>query len=505
MDDLLLGGTHLQSPPCVFVLFGATGDLAARKIAPALYNLYADGLLGDNVAVLGVARRPRDDEQFRGEMLEAIRKHSRSGVDEKVWNRFARRWHYHVTQARQQQDFAVLARRLEEMDDLHGTQGSRLFYLATTPDTFVPISGFLGELGMAKPAQPHAFSRVVIEKPFGHDLDSAVELNRALLTHFDESQVFRIDHYLGKETVQNILVFRFANSIFEPLLNRRYVRRVEITATETVGMEGRRGPYYEGAGALRDMFQSHLLQLLALIAMDAPLRLRGREIHDEKCKVLRALSPMTPEMVAAATVRGQYGPGEGIAGYRQEGGVEAGSQTETFVAARLQVDNWRWAGVPFLVRTGKRMAAKASYIVIHFRHEPISLWTVTGCDMRGANRLVIRVGPSEGISMGIDAKVPGPQMLLRPVRMDFRYDVAFASASPEAYEHLLLDAMRGDATLFIRNDEVEASWRLVDTIRRAWDVTSQPPLETYAPGSWGPPQAQNLLEDAYSRWYDISE
>ena len=498
LDDVVAQGT--PAPPCIVAVFGATGDLNARKIAPALYNLAADGLLHPNTVVLGVARRARSDEQFRNEMREAVEKFSRSGVNAELWNSFAQRWYYHVTHAGEQAEYRTLRRRMDELDRRHNTGGSRLFYLAMTPDTFGPIAANLREVGLSEGASGGSFVRVVVEKPFGRDLLTAHALNEELLRGFHEKQIFRIDHYLGKETVQNLLVFRFANSIFEPLLNRHYVERVEISTAESAGMEGRRGPYYDQTGALRDMMQNHMLQLLSLIAMDVPTKMGGEPIRDEKLKVLRSLQPMAPHEVAEATVRGQYGPGPDMPGYRQEEGVAPDSQTETFAALRLCIDNWRWAGVPFFLRTGKRLAQKASYITIVFRQEPVRLFYSMDCDLRGTNRLNIRITPNEGITLVCDAKVPGPRMLLRPVKLDFGYQTAFESASPEAYEHLLLDAIAGEPTLFIRNDEVEASWRFVDSIRSAWDAAGAPPLAEYSPLSWGPNQARSLLLDPYKDW-----
>ena len=492
------------APPCVFVLFGATGDLAGRKIAPALYNLYCDGLLSPNTAVLGVARRQRSDEVFRQEMLAALIQHSRrQPADQQVWTEFAQRWHYHVARVEEPQEYRALKGRLDEMDHSYGTAGGRLFYTATTPTTFGQIARNLGNVGLSRPAKDGGFLRLIVEKPFGRDLASAMDLNRALLGHFDESQIYRIDHYLGKETVQNMLVLRFANAVFEPLFGRQYVDHVQITTAETVGMEGRRGAYYETAGALRDMIQNHLLQLLALTAMDAPGRMESQDIRNEKVKVLRAIKPLTGELVARHTVRGQYGPGQGIPAYRQENGVEADSQVETYAAVKLYVDNWRWAGVPFYLRTGKRLARKASQVLVVFKREPVSMFMADACDFRGANRLAIRIYPDEGIDLVIDAKVPGVGMMLRPVKMDFQYQCTFMSASPEAYEHLLLDAMQGDQTLFIRSDEVEASWRFIDGIRSAWQASGQPRLIEYAPGSWGPGQANELFEDPYMGWQSV--
>ncbi len=492
-----------QGPPCVFVLFGATGDLAARKIAPALYNLAADGLLNDHTAVVGVARRPRTDDVFRQEMLKGLRDHSRQKVRDDVWTAMAARWHYHMTEAGDRDEYRSLAQRLRQIDLDNNCGGSLVFYLATTPETWPDIVDNLARVGLNKPLREGGFVRLVVEKPFGHDLGSARDLDTAISAHFSESQTFRIDHYLGKETVQNILVLRFANAIFEPLLSRNFVESIEITAAETVGMEGRRGAYYENAGALRDMVQNHMLQLLALTTMDAPRSMDADAIRQEKVKILSAIKPLTPEEVARWTVRGQYAADAKGPGYRQEAGVAADSQMETFAALRVFIDTWRWSGVPIYLRTGKRLATKASYVTIQFKREPMDLFDSVECDMGGANMLLLRINPDEGAALITNAKVPGVRMLLRPVRLDFQYRSSFDSASPEAYERLLLDAIAGEATLFIRNDEVEAGWRLVDSIRKAWEVTGEPKMATYPAASWGPPQAEQLFADPYKHWYNL--
>ena len=503
------------APPSLFVMFGATGDLSGRKIAPALYNLTRDGLIPRDTVVLGVARRQISDDQFRQHMHQAVSEHSRRGpqtrssgfggpsspIDEAIWGAMAQRWHYHSAQFDRAEDFRGLAARMGELERQYGLTGRRLFYLAVAPNLLMDLACNLGKVALNRPTCEDGCVRVVVEKPFGKDLASARQLNECVLRVFDESQVYRIDHYLGKETVQNLLVLRFANAVFDPLFSRQFVDQVQITTTESAGMEGRRGAYYEEAGALRDMVQSHMLQLLALLAMDVPPRMDAEYIRGGKAAVLEAIAPMTPEQAPRRTVRGQYVASAGRPGYRQEQGVAPDSQVETFVALTLYVDNRRWAGVPFHLRTGKALGAKTSQITIVFKREPKDLFDQIGCDTRSPNRLTIRIYPNEGMSLAVDGKVPGPGMLLRPLKMDFSYGSAFESASPEAYEHLVLDALQGEATLFLRNDEVEASWRIVDSIAGSWKATGMPKLIMYPAGGPGPAEAQGLLGDPYKVWY----
>ena len=490
-----------QSPPCVLVLFGVTGDLAGRKIVPALYNLARDGLLHERTGLLGVARRDLSDEDMRGRLREALERHSRTRpIDDEVWETLTRNWHYAVAHAGNPDEFEALAGRVRELDEAVGAGGNRLHYIATKPDTFGRIINHIGKAGLHQPGADGAFCRLVVEKPIGWDLSSARQLNECIEEWFDELDVCRIDHYLGKETVQNLLVFRFGNAVFEPLLNCRFVDRVEITTAEPTGMEGRRGPYYERAGALRDMVQNHMLQLLALVAMERPDCIRCEEVRDRKVELLQAVRPPPADRMAEWTARGQYLSGEGVPAYREEEGVAEDSRTETYAAVRLSVDNDRWRDVPFYLRTGKRLAQKASQIVIVFRRQNAGPFADPACDVREGNRLTIRLYPDEGISLSFDAKVPGVRRLLRPVRMDFRYGASFESASPEAYEHLLLDALRGESMSFIRRDEVEASWRVIDPIETEWERSALPKLQMYPPGSWGPEVAPRLFGDPYADW-----
>ncbi|MEI7865400.1 MAG: glucose-6-phosphate dehydrogenase [Chthoniobacterales bacterium] len=487
--------------PCTLVIFGATGDLTRRKLIPALYNLAADGNLPSGLAVVCFARREKTSEGFRDELAEATRKYSRRPVNEELWRQFAAHIFYHRSSFDDASGYASLAAELERIDARLGTGGNRLFYLASSPTEFDVILENLRGSGLSH-AKPGAWARLIVEKPFGTDFPSARRLNAAVASAFPERETFRIDHYLGKETAQNLMVLRFANTVFEALWNHRYVENVQITASELLGVETRAG-YYENSGAMRDMVQNHLLQLLCLTAMEPPTDLEADAVRDEKVKVLRALRPLTGEAVAANVVRAQYTGGfingQDVPAYRQEPGVDPNSMTETYVALRLHIDNWRWAGVPFFMRVGKRLPKSATEIAIQFRGTPPVLFNRES-QLRDANALIIRIQPDEGISFRMAAKLPGALLQIEPVKMDFHYGTSFGKATPEAYERLLLDAMSGDATLFARRDEVEHAWQFVDGIRAAWHDGSAPRLDFYAAGSWGPREADELLAQDGAAW-----
>ncbi|RMG68259.1 MAG: glucose-6-phosphate dehydrogenase [Calditrichaeota bacterium] len=503
---------HVQ--PITLVIFGASGDLTRRKLIPALYVLYKQKLLPPALKIVGTARRPLSDEAFRQQMEEGIRAFSRIKPQpgEPELKAFLSLLYY-IALPGGEGDYRQLR---EKLDSLYAAEASetlpdsRLYYLATPPEAFWPIISNLGKAGLITPVDdPQRWTRVIIEKPFGRDLQSARELNQKIHTVLDERQVFRIDHYLGKETVQNIMAFRFGNSIFEPLWNRRYVDHVQITVAEKVPV-GRRAGYYDKAGALRDMVQNHLMQLLALTAMEPPASFQDKAVRDEKVKVLKALQIMTPEQVAKFTVRGQYTAGvidgQPVPAYQDEPGVAKGSRTETYVALKLFVDNWRWSGVPFYLRTGKALKMRLSEINIVYTRPPLALFKhewhhghVEG-DQILPNRLTLRIQPDEGIRLRFGLKVPGPEMILHPQEMEFCYSKVFNAEPPEAYERLILDAILGDSTLFIRQDEVEASWEFVDAIIAAWQEQLDLPIHPYAPGSWGPEAADRLMERDGRHW-----
>jgi glucose-6-phosphate 1-dehydrogenase len=507
-DITFSAGESRRTPPEPFVLvvFGASGDLAHRKLIPSFFGLECEGLLPEHARVIGFARSDKSDEHFRAGLRQAAR--LRCGdkeLDEASWQRFASRLHYHRGSYDRVEDFRSLRRRVEEMASQASAPANRLFYLATPPEAFVPIVRCLKEAHLAGGqggASP--WSRIVIEKPFGRDLASAAALNEEVRAAFAEEQIFRIDHYLGKETVQNLLVLRFANSIFEPIWHQKYVDHVQITVSETLGVEGR-GGYYDRAGAIRDIVQSHMMHLLCLVAMEPPVSLDADAIRDEKVKVLRALRPMSPQCAAGGVVRGQYAAGEvegrQVPAYRELPDVAGDSTTETYVAFKAFVDNWRWSGVPFFLRTGKRLAARRTEVSIHFKSVPRVLFSAPPMGPLAPNVLAIRVQPDEGISMEFQVKVPGAAMRIQPLKMDFGYAGAFGSAPPEAYQRLLLDAALGDATLFTRNDEVEAAWRFITPILEGCATQSPDCLATYPAGSWGPKEADDLIAAEGNRWH----
>jgi glucose-6-phosphate 1-dehydrogenase len=486
--------------PCAVIIFGATGDLTHRKLVPALYNLAADGALPPAVSVVGFARRDKSDEIFRKELEEAARKFSRQKINDDLWAVFGSSIFYHRSEFDTVEGYEALAKRLNELDSQRGTRGNRLFYLSAGPDQFPVILENLRKSGLNK-APSGSWARIIVEKPFGTDLPSAQRLNELVKQAFSEKDTFRIDHYLGKETAQNIMVMRFGNAIFEQLWNARYIDHVQITASEALGVEGRAG-YYDKAGALRDMVQNHLLQLLCLTAMEPPAGLDADAVRDEKVKVLKSLKPIRGENVRKHVVRAQYGAGtvngKRVPAYRDEQNINLESVTETFVALHINVDNWRWAGVPFFVRVGKRLPKASTEIAIQFKAAPPVLFNVEGQTI-DSNALVIRIQPDEGIALRMSSKMPGSSLRIEPVKMDFHYGTSFGKATPEAYERLLLDAMGGDATLFARRDEVEEAWKFVDALRAEWDENPDD-LALYAAGTWGPTEADDLIKRNGATW-----
>lgn len=493
--------------PCVMVIFGVTGDLTKRKLIPALLNLAQDKILSDQFAIVGFAVNDFDTESFRRTLGEEMPKFAPDPIDLKMWDSLKQRLYYVKGDFQDPEAYKRLEKQITDADKAHNCGGNKFFYLAVAPRFFAPIVDQLGAVGLTKEDEDH-WTRVIVEKPFGHDLESAHQLNADLKKTLSEKQIYRIDHYLGKETVQNVMVFRFTNNIIEPLWGRHFVDHVQITAAETVGVE-HRGGFYETAGALRDMVPNHLFQLLTMTAMEPPISFDADEVRNKQAEVLHAIQPLSPEEVLTCMVRGQYGPGvvdgENVAGYRNEPDVSHVSNTETFVALKLQIDNWRWAGVPFYLRTGKRLAMRATEIVIQFRRTPFVLFRHTAVKNVETNRLVIRIQPDEGISLSFGAKVPGAVMRLGLVNMDFDYKTYFGMEHGTGYERLLRDCMVGDATLFQRADMVEAGWNVIQPILDVWHALPPRGFPNYAAGSWGPAEAEELLERDGRSWHRIGE
>jgi glucose-6-phosphate 1-dehydrogenase len=494
-------GNNLQTEPSVFVIFGAAGDLSWRKLVPALYSLFRDNWLAQQFLIIGTGHRRVSGKEFRRYLRQGVDQFSRQGkTADQDWNDFTRHLAFLPADLDQPEVFSELAQKLADLDQEWGARANRIFYLGLPPDLIGPVARGLAR---AKLHLDRKRCRIVVEKPFGHDLASARELNRALTEIFHESQIYRIDHYLGKETVQNIMAFRFANTLFEPVWNRRYIDHVQITVAESAGV-GHRGSYYDQAGALRDMIQNHLLQIMCLIAMEPPLSFNDNEVRNKKVDVLHAIRPIAPDQVHKFATRGQYGggwvTGEHVPGYRAEDRVAADSATETFAAVKLYVDNWRWQGVPFYLRTGKRLPAKISEVSIQFQPVPHQTFPASAVLDWRPNRLLIAIQPEEGILLRFEAKQPGPTMRLSPVIMQFYYREAFKTAGPEAYETLLLDVMRGDATLFMRADQTEASWAILTPVLEVWDRIKPTDFPNYQAGSWGPETAETLIAQDGRSW-----
>jgi glucose-6-phosphate 1-dehydrogenase len=495
----------IAAEPATLVIFGGNGDLTHRKLMPALYNLHVDGLLPPRFAAVATGRKPMSDVEYRAFAKDGVKHFSRRSIDEAVWQTFEESLYFVPTSIEDGAGFAGLGSKLDIIEHERGIPRNRIYYLAIPPTLIVPTVKELARSRFVPPAPAGdftPFARIIVEKPIGNDLKSAREINDRLAEVFDERQIYRIDHYLGKETVQNILVLRFANSIFEPLFNHRHVDHVQITVAEEEGV-GTRAGYYDRAGALRDMVQNHLLQLLTLVSMEPPHALDHDVIRDEKLQVLESLRVMKPEDVDESVVRGQYTAGYELGvpvpGYRDEPGVDRQSRTETYVALKMYIDDWRWVGVPFFLRTGKRLPKRASEITVRLKDVPPILFNANAGSRLRSDELTIRIQPDEGFSLGINSKVPGPGVRIYPVKMDFHYGTTFGGSTPEAYERLLLDVMAGDTTLFMRRDAVEAAWRFVMPILDRW-AEQKGDLPTYPAGDWGPPQADQLIEATGRRW-----
>jgi glucose-6-phosphate 1-dehydrogenase len=494
----------IKSQPTIFFIFGATGDLSSRKLAPALYNLFLDGFMPEQFAIVGTGRTKLSDEDFQGKMFEGINSFSRSGKTKAAqWDKFKKSVVYQVSDANDAETYKEFGTKIKEKAAEWGQEPYVIYYLAVSPNFFPIISSNIAKAGLANDKER---VRVVIEKPFGHDLETARELNKLLAGLYDEKQIYRIDHYLGKETVQNIMAFRFANAIMEPLWNRNYIEHVQISVTEQLGM-GERGDYYDGAGAMRDMIQNHILQLLCLVAMEVPIDFSSDELRNRKVEVLRAMRKFTAEDIRHSAVRGQYSSGwiEGkqVPGYREENKVNPDSNTETFAAVKFFVDNWRWQGVPFYVRTGKRLHQSASVITIQFKDVPHFVFPSESTESWQQNRLIISIQPEMSIRLQVQAKRPGLDMILNAVDMVFDYSGTYDGQAPEAYETLLLDTMLGDQTLFMRGDQVEAAWDLIMPILNAWQTKKSLSFPNYAADSWGPEIAEALIARDGFHWFTL--
>lgn len=491
--------------PCIFVIFGASGDLTKRKLLPSLYNLACHGLLPEKFAVVAVARRPWDDEEFRELMTQDIHQFATQQVDDSLWAGFREKMYYCQGDFDQPETYDKLGKMLEDLSEKHDTGKNVLFYLSTPPEYFNSIIQNLGRSQIAHQEEAGPWKRVIIEKPFGHDLESAEKLNHDIRQVLNEKQIYRIDHYLGKETVQNLLVFRFGNGIFEPIWNRRYIDHIQITTAESIGVEGR-GAFYEQAGAMKDVMQNHLLMLLALVAMDPPSSLKADAIRNEKVKVLESIHGMTPEEVIANAVRGQYGAGtvdgKPVVAYRNEPKVDPKSNVDTFCALKLFVDNWRWAGVPFYLRTGKSLSRRKTEVVIQFRRAPMHFFGEAAKGTVGPNRLIINIQPDEGIIMQMRAKTPGPLIRTQSVNLEFNYADLGETGGSTGYETLIYDCMNGDLSLFHRSDMIEAAWQVVDPIIDVWASLHPRDFPNYAAGSWGPAASDQLLERDGRHWHN---